>query len=117
VTSAYSTVASFKTPAVTAPPPGSGGCNIGGSPVNWTDGQWHDCFFSLVAQRNVGPYVTPAALAALSPDLNARGAEWQHDGAGNLRPRLYLPTGNPNDPYGRAVDVGDWNGPWQWIRR
>jgi hypothetical protein len=117
VTSAYSAVATFKTPATPAPSPGGSGCNNPGTPASWTDTQWHDCFFSLVALRGVGPYVTSSALYTLRPDLNARGADWQYDGAGNLRPRIYLPTGNPNDPWGRPVDVGDWNGPWKWIPR
>ena len=49
--------------------------------------------------------------------LDILGADVQHDSGGNLRPRLFLPSGNPSNPFARAVDLGDWGGPWQWIVR
>ena len=76
--------------------------------------------------RGAGPTVTHSALALLRPDINARGADWQNGWRGDYRPRIFLPVPgcpsaiSPNPPpcaYDRTVDVGDWNGPWQWLPR
>jgi hypothetical protein len=115
VNSPWSATQSFRTPA--APSGGGGGGGGGGgtgSPVDWTNDQWKDFVFGLIAQRGLGSTVNPGALAAMKPELNARGADVQHDSAGNLRPRLFLPS---SSPFARAVDLGDWGGPWQWIVR
>ena len=78
------------------------------------------------AARGVGPTVTSSAMAALRPDLVARGADWQNGWRGDYRPRIFLPVPNcpaptnPNPPdctYSRTVDLGDVGGPWQWIPR
>jgi hypothetical protein len=110
-TGPWSATQSFQTPG--------GGVSGGGSgnSLNWSTEEWHQYVLSLIQQKSLGPVVTVAALAAMKPDLNARGTDVQHDSGGNLRPRLYLPTGDPNNPFSRAVDLGDFNGPWQWIPR
>jgi hypothetical protein len=118
VNSSWSAAQSFRTPAAApAPGPGGGGGGGGGggTPVGWTNDQWRDYFFVLVSQKG-GATVNVGGLQAMRPDVNARGADFQYDSGGNLRPRLFLP--NPGgDPYARAVDLGDWGGPWQWIVR
>jgi hypothetical protein len=135
VTGAFSQVQSFRTPATApppappappGPPPPGGPCNAPGAPANWTTAQWHDCFVSLIAARGAGPTVTHGALSVLRPDLVARGADWQNGWRGDYRPRIFLPVPNcppatipdaPECSYSRAVDVGDWNGAWQWFPR
>lgn len=59
------------------------------------------------------PY-SDARLVSIQPALRLYGIEIQHDGSGNLRPRLYLPTGS--DPYGHAVDI-EAGGAWAWVDR
>jgi hypothetical protein len=125
---------SFRTPAPAPPPPSPGppapgpptpapGCSAPGSPANWSTDQWRECFFSLVAAKGAGPTVTPTALSILRADLVARGADWQNGWRGDYRPRIFLPVPNcppatradaPDCSYSRAVDMGDWNQPWQW---
>jgi hypothetical protein len=133
----WSLTQSFRTPAG-APPPGpppppppspgppAAGCSASGSPANWSTDQWRECFFALVAARGVGPTVTSSAMAALRPDLVARGADWQNGWRGDNRPRIFLPVPNcpaPTNPsapectYSRTVDLGDVGAPWQWIPR
>jgi hypothetical protein len=117
-TGPWSETQTFRTPAPATGGGGGGGagCSYPGAPASWNNTQWHDCFFSILAQRNAGPTVSTPGMSVTKADLNSLGADWQHDSAGNLRPRLFLP--NPaNDPFGRAVDVGDLGGPWQWIPR
>ncbi len=134
----WSQTQTFRTPANAPPPPPAPspnpspnpspapGCSAPGNPANWTTNQWRECFFSLIATRGVGSQVTYNALAALRPDLNARGADWQNGWRGDYRPRIFLPVpGCPSamtpDPpacaYDRTVDIGDWNGGWQWLPR
>jgi hypothetical protein len=136
VTGPWSAVQTFRTPAAPAPPPSpspspnpppAAGCNAPGSPAQWTNDQWRECFFALVAARGAGPTVTYTALSILRPDMNARGADWQNGWRGDYRPRLFLPVPNcpgsamsPNPPacaYDRTIDLGDWNSPWQWLPR
>ena len=135
MTGPWSQVQSFRTPAAPAPPPdppgpppgpSPGGCGTPGSPAHWTNQQWKDCFFSLVAARNVGGTVSQGAMGVLRPDLLARGADFQNGWRGDYRPRIFLPVANcppatsPNVPdcsYSRAIDLGDYGGPWQWFER
>ena len=116
------------TVTVTDPPgpPPAAGCNASGSPALWSTDQWRECFFALVAARGVGGTVTFGAMAALRPDLVARGADWQNGWRGDYRPRIFLPVPNcpaptnPNPPdctYSRTVDLGDVGGRWQWVPR
>jgi hypothetical protein len=80
--------------------------------------EWRVYFFGLIDQKGVGSNFTFGGLAALRPDLNAVGVDVQHDSAGNLRPRIFLP--NPgHDPFKNAVDVGEngQNRPWTWVVR
>jgi hypothetical protein len=74
-------------------------------------------FFALVAQRNAGPNVSIAGLQLMEPDLTAAQVLIQRTSANTLRPRLYLPTGNPSRLYDRTVDLGELDRPWQWIVR
>jgi hypothetical protein len=88
--------------------------------VSSSNEEWQRYFSALVAQRGVGPAATPQALAALERDLLAAGATLQRTSAGEIRGRIYLPTGNPADPWGRAVDVVrnmGWGQGWTWIPR
>lgn len=101
----YSSLARFQTPRFTLPGVGS------------SDGEWRTWFFGLVTLRNVGPNVSIAALSVMEPDFLQASVLVQKTSAGTNRPRLYLPTGNPNNLYGRTVDLGDIGGPWQFIPR
>jgi hypothetical protein len=85
--------------------------------VGSSDEEWKTWFFGLIVQRNAGPNVTIQGLQILEPDLTAAQVLIQRTSANTLRPRLYLPTGNPNNLYGRTVDLGDLDKPWQWIPR
>jgi hypothetical protein len=98
----------------------------GEPPVDWTKDQWRDYVFGLIADKGVGPTVTFQALATMRTDINAVGADWQNGWRGDYRPRIYLPVPNcppatsadaPACSYDRAVDLGDWDGPWLWIPR
>jgi len=137
LTGPWSLTQSFRTPAAPAPSPAPSpspgpspapatGCSASGSPANWSTDQWRECFFALVAARGVGPTVTSSAMAALRPDLVARGADWQNGWRGDYRPRIFLPVPNcpaptnPNPPdctYSRTIDMGDVGGAWQWFPR
>jgi len=101
----YSSLGRFQTPRLITPT------------VSSTDNEWRDWFMQLVQLRGVGPNVSIEALGTLEPDLTAAQVLVQKTSAGTLRPRLYLPTGNPNNLYGRTVDLGDIGRPWQWIPR
>jgi hypothetical protein len=136
VTGSWSVTQSFRTPSAPAPSPGpspgptppppAAGCNASGSPANWSNAQWKECFFAIVAARGAGPTVTLSALGAIRPDMVARGGDVQNGWRGDYRPRIFLPVPNcppPSSPsvpecsYNRTVDLGDWGGPWQWIER
>jgi len=101
----YSGLGRFLSPRITTPGVGS------------SDTEWKNWFFALITARNAGPNVTIQGLQILEPDLTAAQVLIQKTSAGTLRPRLYLPTGNPNNLYGRTVDLGDLDRPWQWIPR
>jgi hypothetical protein len=137
LTGTWSAVQSFRTAAAAPPPPPAPdpnppsptpapGCSAPGSPANWSTEQWRVCFFSLITSKGAGSTVTQGGLALLRADLVARGADWQNGWRGDYRPRLFLPVPNcppptlPNPPectYSRTVDVGNYNGPWQWLPR
>ena len=74
-------------------------------------------FFNLVDQKGVGPTASAQALAILESDLASVGILLEKTSSGAIRGRLYLPTGNPNNLYSRAVDIGSFGGPWQWVFR
>jgi hypothetical protein len=74
-------------------------------------------FFAVVEQRGVGPTASAQALAIMEPELTAVGIILEKSSSGSIRGRLYLPTGNPSNLYSRAVDIGSFGGPWQWINR
>ena len=74
-------------------------------------------FFALIEQKGVGPTASSQALAAMEPDLAAVGIILEKTSAGVIRGRLYLPTGNPSNLFSRAVDIGSFGGPWQWVNR
>jgi hypothetical protein len=85
----YSVLGRFQTPRLTAP-------GVGAS-----HDEWKAWFLALVTLRNAGPNVSVEGLVILEPDLTAAQVLIQRTSAGTFRPRLYLPTGNPNDLYGR----------------
>lgn len=63
--------------------------------------------------QSVGGTATPEALAKIEPQLNKLGVQLQKSSAGEIRGRLYLPTG-------QAVDVvpgSGWGGAWSWTDR
>ena len=101
----YSGLGRFQSPRITTPGVGS------------SDNEFRTWFFALITLRNAGPNVTIQGLQILEPDLTAAQVLIQRTSANTLRPRLYLPTGNPNNLYGRTVDLGDLDHPWQWIPR
>jgi hypothetical protein len=74
-------------------------------------------FFALIDQKGVGPIASAQALGVMEPDLTAVGIILEKSSSGSIRGRLYLPTGNPNNLFSRAVDIGGFGGPWQWINR
>jgi hypothetical protein len=101
----YSALGRFQTPRLTTPTVGS------------SDTEWKNWFLTLIDLRNAGLTVSIQGLVTLEPDMTAAQVLIQRTSAGTLRPRLYLPTGNPNNLYGRTVDLGDIGRPWQWIPR
>jgi hypothetical protein len=101
----FSNTGRFTTPNLTTPTVSSG------------DAEWRTWFFALIQLRNVGPNTSVEGLAAMEPDLTTAGVLVQKTSAGQIRPRIYLPTGNPNNLYGRTVDLGDLGKPWQWLPR
>ena len=107
------------------PPAGEETNDNAASPREWTRDQWRDYFFTLVAEKGGGS-ITYEALAAMRPELNARGADWQNGWRGDYRPRVFLPVPDcpapmnsdaPDCAWERAVDVGDWGGAWIWVPR
>jgi len=79
--------------------------------------EWKTWFFAIIDLRGVGPTASAAALKALIPDVNVAGVILETNSAQEPRGRLYLPTGNPNNLYGRSVDIGDFGKAWQWLPR
>jgi len=98
----YSSLGRFQTPRLTTPTAAS------------SNDEWKNWFFQVVDLRGVGPIVTVQALIALDPDLKAASVIQETNSAGQPRGRLYLPTGNPNNLFGRSVDLGDFGRPWRW---
>lgn len=101
----FSALSRFQTPKFTIPTAASG------------DNEWKTWFFGIIDLRGVGPIASAAALTALIPDFNAAGVLLETNSAGQPRGRIYLPTGNPNNKFGRSVDIGSFGGPWQWFPR
>jgi len=101
----YAALGRFQTPRLTTPTVGSG------------DAEWRNWFFALIDLRGAGSSVSIDGLVKMEPDLTGAQVLIQRTSAGTFRPRLYLPTGNPNNLYGRTVDLGDIGRPWQWIPR
>jgi len=54
--------------------------------------------------------MTPEALKAAQPQLQAMGIHLQNEARGDLRPRMLMPNGE-------TVDLGAWGGPAQWQNR
>ena len=73
-------------------------------------------FFAVVALRNVGPNASAQALSAMEADLVAVGIQVQKNSGGEPRGRIYLPV-TGGDRFARAVDLGDFGRPWQWMPR
>lgn len=109
-------------PAAPAPPPCSffstkdANCPAPDT-TGWSDDQWKQAFFSLLKKHNAPRTCNLQTLNDTRADVEALGAEWQHTSGGELRPRLFLPTGDPTNPYGRAFDVGLYGQTWDWIKR
>lgn len=89
------------------------------SNADWSNDEWRSYFFSIMTKRKL-PRAMPAALAAAEAEFVSRGASLQRNSAGELRGRIFLPTGDPEKPWDRAVDVvgaGGWCKPWGWAVR
>lgn len=87
---------------------------------DWSNDAWRSYFFSLIEPRNLPDEALPATLAAIEPELVAWGASLQRNSAGEIRGRIFLPTGDFDNPWGRAVDVVShpgWCAPWGWVVR
>ncbi len=109
-------------PVVTAPPvvttpPTNNQPNPADGSKEWSDEQWKAAFFSILKKHKAPRTVNLQTLNDTRADVEALGAEWQHDSAGTLRPRLFLPVPPGADIYSRAVDVGLYGEPWRWTRR
>jgi len=90
------------------------------SSKGWTNDNWRDYFFSVIKSRGLPGEALPVSIAAIEPELVARGAGIQRNSAGEIRGRLFLPTGNINDRWSRSVDVvqgAGWCDPWGWTIR
>jgi len=84
-----------------------------------TNDEFRDYFFSLIAQKNLGPTATQAGIQAMAPELTAVGIIIAQDSSGSIRGRIYLPTGGA-DKFARSVDVVTGFGPgftWTWVVR
>ena len=101
----YSGLGRFLSPRITTPGVGS------------SYDEFRVWFMNLVVVRNAGPNVSIQGLNILAADMASANVLIQKTSAGTLRPRLYLPTGNPSRLYDRTVDLGDLDRPWQWIVR
>ena len=106
------------TPALGRTPHPAPRCSSRGSlsPSSSND-DFRDFFFSLIAQKGVGPIASSQALAIMESDLLAAGILLEKTSGGVIRGRLYLPSGNPNNLFGRSVDIGSYGGAWQWLPR
>ena len=82
-----------------------------------SEAEFHGYFNAVLVLRNIGPIASAAALSAMEPDLVAVGIILEKASNGEVRGRIYLPNGNPSNPYTRAVDIGDFGRPWQWNYR
>jgi hypothetical protein len=80
---------------------------------------FRDFFFALIAQKGIGPTATASALASMESDLTAVGIILQKSSAGEVRGRIYLPSGNPNNLFARSIDVAGsgFGGSWTWLSR
>jgi hypothetical protein len=86
--------------------------------LKWTNDDWKKFFFQLIKESEVGPQSSPVAIQAMRSTLEAVCIIVQVNTAGHIRGRLYLPTGDPNNLFSRAVDVTPgWLGPWVWRPR
>lgn len=82
-----------------------------------SEAEFHAYFNAVIVLRGVGPLASSAALSAMEPDLSAAGILLEKTSGGTVRGRIYLPTGNASNLYTRAVDIGDFGKPWQWVYR
>lgn len=82
-----------------------------------TDEEFRVAFFEILKKRKAPRTVNLQTLNDTKADVEAIGCEWQHDSAGTLRPRLFLPVAPGADPYSRPYDVGLYGEPWTWIKR
>lgn len=123
--SGYSNTLTFTTQDPPPPPPTPTDPGQSVDSSSWTSEQWQTYFMALAAAKG-GPVVSDAGMAAMRPDLLARGADFQNGWRGDMRPRLFLPVpgcpvaNRPDVPqcsYNRTVDLGGYGGPWQWIPR
>src|SRR5262249_45725360 len=101
----FSGLGRFLTPRLTTPTAAS------------SDNDWKTWFFAIIDLRGVGPTASAAGLTALIPDFNAAGVLLETNSAGQPRGRIYVPTGNPSNKFGRSVDTGTFRGPWQFLPR
>ena len=88
--------------------------------LSWSNDQWKNYFFSLIAKKKLPKAALPASLAAIEPELVAKGAGLQKNSGGEIRGRLFLPNGNLAEPWGRGLDVvqgAGWCDAWGWIPR
>ena len=99
----YSSLVRFQTPRLVTPTAAD------------NDNTWRTWFFQLVDLRGVGSTMTVQALQALDPDFKAAGVLQETNSGGQPRGRIYLPTGNPNNKFGRTVNLGNFGGPWNWV--
>jgi|PlaIllAssembly_1097288.scaffolds.fasta_scaffold00017_15 hypothetical protein len=63
--------------------------------------------------QSTGGAASPQALASLEPQLNQMGYSLQRNSAGEIRGRLYDPSGNAID----VVNPNGWGGGWAEINR
>lgn len=98
-----------RTGTVPVPPPGEGY-----TPPFGTDDEWRVLIHSTWPRELGLSVISQTALTRMKPLLNAKGAFWQNDvdGRTDFRPRVFLPTGDPNaDSHGvggRGYDIGDF---------
>jgi hypothetical protein len=82
-----------------------------------SEAEWHVWFDALKILRNVGPLASAAGLSAMEPDMIAVGVILEKASNGDVRGRIYLPTGSSSNLYSRAVDIGSFGRPWEWFYR
>lgn len=81
-----------------------------------TDEEFRVAIFAIFKKHGAPREVNLQTLNATRADIEAIGCEYQHDSAGTLRPRVFLPSPTM-DRYARAYDFGLYGEPWQWIKR